>query len=217
MKLLTNGLFLFVLTLLVACAPDGEKVEAEEAKAVTETAAAETYAVDAAGSQIIWVGSKVTGEHSGTINITDGTLDVAGGNITGGRFVIDMNSINVTDLAPGQGKEKLEGHLKTGDFFEVETYPTAEFVITGSEAVTGQEDVTHRITGNLNMHGVTKSIDIPASVAMSNGVISAVAPQFTIDRNEWGVDFKGAEDNLISSQIGLSIQLKANKNAMGMK
>ena len=217
MKLLTNGLFLFVLTLLIACAPDGEKVEAGEAQAVTETAGAETYAVDASASEILWVGRKVTGEHSGTINITDGTLEVANGNITGGRFVIDMNSITVTDLKPGEGKEKLEGHLKTGDFFEVENYPTAEFTITGSTPVNGDEEITHRINGNLNMHGQTKSISIPASVAMTNGVVSAVAPQFTIDRKQWGVDFDGMSDDLISDQVGLTINLRANKRAMGLK
>lgn len=208
----------FALTLFTACGPEGEEVEAEDAKTVnnTTTPAAATYMVDAAGSQISWVGSKVTGSHEGTVNITDGKLMVADGNITGGQFSIDMTSITVTDLEPGKGKEKLEGHLKTGDFFEVETYPNAEFVITGSTPVTGEEGVTHRITGNLKMRDITKSVTIPASVAMRGDVLSASTPSFKIDRNEWGIDYTGAEDNLINKNIGLTIQLKANKNMVGM-
>lgn len=217
MKFLFQFLTLcFALTLFTACGPEGEKIEAEDAKQVDTNVAptASTYMVDAGSSMIKWEGSKVSGSHFGTLNITDGKLMVADGMITGGEFNMDMNSITVTDLEPGKGKEKLEGHLKTGDFFEVEKYGTAKFVITGAKPVT-EDGVTHHVTGNLTMRDITKSITIPVEVAMSGDALTAKTPAFTIDRNEWGIDYAGAEDNLINKNIGLEIQLKANKNMVG--
>ena len=81
-------------------------------------------------SSIAWVGKKVTGQHNGTINFSSGTLVFKGKVLKGGEFVVDMNSINTTDLQAGKGKEKLDGHLKADDFFGVEKYPTAKLKIT---------------------------------------------------------------------------------------
>lgn len=220
MKILAPFLFLFVAGLfLTACnaGPEGEKIEAEAAKADMTTKAGATYTVDGPGSQIVWTGSKPTGNHSGTINITDGKLMAENGQLTGGEFDLDMTSITVTDLQPGQGKEDLEGHLKTGDFFEVEKYPNGKFVITNVEATSGKPGVTHTITGNLTMKDQTKSVSIPANVAVSGDVISAVAPNFTIDRTEWGIVYNSqglastAKDKIIYDEVGLNLQVKANK------
>ena len=106
-------------------APEGKKVEAESAKETAKTSQSATvYTVNTASSAINWVGSKPTGQHSGTLNLSSGNLAVVDGNITAGEFVLDMNSIANADMAGQEGQQKLEGHLKTGDFFEVENYPT---------------------------------------------------------------------------------------------
>ena len=94
----------------------------------TLSVTAQTKKVDAAKSTINWTGKKVTGQHEGTINIKDGALVFKGKKLVGGTFNVDMNSIVVTDLKAGQGKEKLEGHLKADDFFGTDKFATASLV-----------------------------------------------------------------------------------------
>ena len=125
-------LSLFVLATIsmnVAC--KGEKNENGEAGEVaTASAESTTYVVDTKTSVIEWIGSKPAGKHNGTINLKSGEVAVKNDSIQSGKFVIDMNSIVVTDLKAGDGKEDLEAHLKgTGDkegedhFFNVGKFP----------------------------------------------------------------------------------------------
>ena len=79
-------------------------------------------------SKIEWEGEKLTGSHEGTIMFKEGYLDMDGDKITGGEFIVDMTSIVATDLE-GEGKQKLEGHLKSDDFFGVANHPTAKLTI----------------------------------------------------------------------------------------
>ncbi|MFK7935268.1 MAG: YceI family protein [Saprospiraceae bacterium] len=222
MKTLFQMLLMFtVVGFMTACGgPEGQKVEAgaakEEAKAATT---AKAYTIDAGASQVNWVGAKPTGTHMGTLQISGGNLAVVNGNITAGEFTLDMGSITVTDLAAGEGKEKLEGHLKTGDFFEVEQHPKGTFAITSVKPAQGIEDATHEITGNLTMKGITKSVTLPANVNITDSKITAVTPSFTIDRTEWDIVYKSgsladtAKDKVINDEIGLVINLAANAGA----
>ena len=73
---------------------------------------------------MVWKGYKVTGSHVGIITIKSGHLNFDKDILTGGSFEIDMSTITVTDLE-GEYKGKLEGHLKSDDFFGVEKFPTA--------------------------------------------------------------------------------------------
>lgn len=215
------GFFALLLTIsfFASCsnAPKGDKVEAGEAQTETAaTTAGTAYNVDTQASKIMWTGSKPTGQHTGTINLSKGTLSVADGNITGGEFTIDFNSLVNVDLKPGEGKEDLEGHLKAGDFFETEKYPTGTFKVTNVAAVTDGGDVTHNVTGNLTMKDVTKSVTIPMNVAMMGDKISAQSKAFTVDRTQWGITFHSgalgtAKDKLINDEVGLVVKLVANK------
>ena len=212
-----NLIFLAVILLFAACtnAPEGKAVEAGEAAEVTEVAGnVDTLSVDLDQSSIHWVGTEPGDEgHNGSINIKSGYLLVGDETVKGGEFVIDMTSINVMDLE-GEYKGKLEGHLKTGDFFEVEKFPEAVFTIT-STSVEDQDSVyTSLITGNLTMKDETKAIEIPAKISLKDGGVTAETPQFTIDRTQWGIVFKSGiigtvKDQLIDDQIGLQINLAA--------
>ncbi len=219
MKNFVKFLFpILVLGLMVACKnePKGEKVEAKEAKsAATASAAAKAYAVNTAKSSITWTGTKVGGQHQGTIGISNGSLSVKDGNIQAGKFDIDVNSITVTDLKAGEGKEDLEGHLKAGDFFEVAKHPKGEFVVTKVESVSGDANITHNITGNLTLKGITKSVTLPANVAMAGNLLTAVTPDFKINRTEWGIKYGSgligtAKDKIIHDDISLVINLTAS-------
>lgn len=217
---------LFMSLLMVSCAeaPEGQKVEANDAVSVE---AAETptdatvYTVDTDASVINWVGSKPGGEHTGTVKMTTGELMVEGDELVGGNFVLDMNTITNADLAGTDKQAKLEGHLKTGDFFEVETYPSATFAITSVAPASDNPDATHNLTGNLTMKGVTKSVTVPATIEITEGGVMATTPKFTINRTEWGVNFKSGilgvpKDEAIHDEIGLQIELKSAPQTANM-
>ncbi|MEN0002546.1 MAG: YceI family protein [Bacteroidota bacterium] len=211
--------FRFLIS-FAACnnAPSGEKAatgEAVETAPAETTASAVTFAVNTNESKVNWIGAKLLGDqHSGFIKLREGALQVEGGQLVGGSFVIDMNSLENTDMNPGEGKEDLEGHLKNNDFFEVETYPTGKFEVTSLAAVEGREDATHTITGNLTLKDITKSITFPAKVSVSDASIEAVTPQFVIDRTQWNVMYGAgvlglAKDKIIKDEVALQINLMA--------
>lgn len=211
MKNLFKGLtFLAIVGFLASCsqAPAGEEAKTGETKKVAATdAEAKTLNVDLAASSMEWEGSKVTGKHSGTITLKSGSVQVKGDELVSGNFVIDMNSITVTDLE-GEMKDKLEGHLKTGDFFEVEKFAEGKFEITGVKAQEG-EGTTHVISGNLTLKDQSVGIEIPASVKIENGALTATTPQFTVDRTKFGITYTGMKDNLINNMMGIKLNITA--------
>jgi polyisoprenoid-binding protein YceI len=208
-NLIKSLMFLAVVGFLASCsqAPAGEEAKTGETKDVATTDEAKTLNVDLAASKMMWEGSKVSGKHNGTINLKSGSLQVKGNELVGGSFVIDMNSIAVTDLKD-KGKADLEGHLKTGDFFETEKFPEGKFEITGVKAQAG-EGTTHIISGNLTLKDKSLGIEIPANVKLENGVVTASAPQFTVDRTKFGITYTGMKDNLINNMMGIKLELTA--------
>ncbi|MCC8358425.1 YceI family protein [Salinimicrobium sediminilitoris] len=206
----------------VACKNDKEnKVEPGEAQqAAVAGEEAMTYEIDTTQSTIEWRGTKPTGEHQGTINIQDGTLMATTEEITSGRVVIDMNSINVTDegIAPDD-KTSLENHLKgtvegkETDFFNVNKFPTATFEITGVTEENGQK----MLQGNLTLKEETKNIQFPVNSNLDGETITLESETFTIDRTDWGVNYgsKSVFDNLgdkfISDEMELTINVTARR------
>ena len=197
-------------------APEGQKVESGEAvETNTETSEAVTYTVNTERSLINWTATKAIGNgHTGNAKLTNGTLKIKDGKLVGGSIELDMNSIAPTDLE-GEKKAKLESHLKTNDFFEVEKFPTGNFEIASVTPVSDNPDITHNITGNLSMKGISKSVTIPANIAIAENEISAVTPNFTINRTDWGIQYNSgilgtAKDKIINDEVGLQIQLSAS-------
>lgn len=219
---------LFVALIIVAtsCTPEPKGDKAEVADAVSseqiQAAKGTAVAVNTEASTINWTGTKVGGQHTGTIAISEGELMVDGDNVTGGSFTMDMNTITVTDLEGGK-KGSLEAHLKGSDdkkkddFFNVKDYPTATFQITGAEAVEGNEAVSHKITGNLTMKDITKSITFDALISVADGVVKATAPAFTIDRTLWKIMYNSKQilsadkikEGFIHDEFSLAITLEA--------
>ena len=213
-------IFASLITLsLVACknTPQGDKAVTSEAVTPAANAEGSSFTVDTSSS-IVWTGSKPTGSHTGSIKITEGTF-VADTALNGGNFTIDMNSLVNHDLeADADSKAKLEGHLKNADFFDTEKYPTATFTITevtpiNGDAASAVPDATHKVTGNLTIKDVTKSISFPAKINVTGNQVIALA-DFNIDRSEFGVNYKGPnnpQDWVISKAINFKMNLTANK------
>lgn len=165
--------------------------------------------VNTAESQIVWKGYKVTGSHTGTIAIKDGNLDFDGETLTGGKFTIDMSTIKCTDLT-GEYAQKLEGHLKSADFFGVENHPTANFEITNvvSRGKVGE----YKIIGNLTIKETTNPVKFNATVnrAAEQNVATA---NITIDRSDYdirygsGSFFENLGDKTIYDEFELEVKL----------
>lgn len=208
-----------VAVLMVACnsAPDAQDAETGDAQAVAPAAGTE-LAVNAADSHIKFTGTKtISGSqasHSGYMPIQDGYLVFGENTITGGKFTFDVANMNIItegdeELQAEGAMDKLRGHLLSGDFLEAETYPTASFEVTGVEALENNPNATHRITGNLTMRDVTKSISFDANVELMANGAHAVA-SFNIDRQEWGIDWAHpAQDAALLDEVNIAIDLVA--------
>ena len=200
MKAIKSILFLLVAALFVNTAM-AETPKKGAKKAVT-------LAVDTKASKINWLAKKVTGQHEGTINLASGSLVANGMKVTGGEFVIDMKSIVCTDLTDPEYNKKFIGHITQGDFFEVDKYPTSTFKITKVDGA--------NLTGDLTMHGVTKSITFPAKISMVGGKATATA-SIPVDRTDYGVKygskkfFDSIGDKAIDDVFNLNINLVAGK------
>ena len=172
-----------------------------------------SYKVDTQNSVVVWTGYKVTGKHTGTVKIKNGTITTDGGMLTGGSFDIDVNSITCTDLE-GEYAGKLVGHLKSDDFLGAASYPTATFVIT--KAIPQDTKGNYKILGNLTIKGTTKEVKFFANVAEANGMVNA-SGKITIDRSEFnmkygsGSFFDGLGDKTIYDEFDLQISLAAKK------
>lgn len=177
------------------------------------TAATVGVSVDPAASQVTWKGYKVTGSHEGTIAVKDGNLEFTDGMLTGGSFAIDMASIKATDITGGMA-EKLEGHLKSADFFGVEAYPTAKFVIT--KVVSRGTPGDYRITGDITIKESTQEIKFNAKVTEADGIYTAMA-DLKLDRTDFDVRYGSGSfiDNLgdktIYDEFDLGIKLVTSK------
>lgn len=195
---------------------DAEVADAKEA--ATAEAEAMEFMVDTSASTIEWQGEKPTGTHTGTIQVTDGKFMATDSTIQSGTFVIDMKSIEVTDLE-GEEKANLEAHLmgtvegKEGDFFNVNKYPEAKFEVTGITENDGQS----MLQGNLTIKEETKNISFPVNISKDGETYSIISEEFVIDRTDWNVNygsksvFDGLGDQFINDDIQLKIDLKAKK------
>lgn len=167
---------------------------------------AQNKKIDVKKSNIEWVGKKVTGQHNGTINFTEGTLVFKGKTLKGGSFTVDMNSINTTDLEAGKGKEKLDGHLKADDFFGVEKYPTAKLVF---KTISGKGNGLYKITADLTIKDVTELVSFDMNVTTTTATT-----KFNVNRTKFGIKygsgsfFDNLGDKTISDDFELSVNLK---------
>ncbi|MDH7444471.1 YceI family protein [Aquimarina sp. 2201CG14-23] len=219
-KLMNLFAFIAIIASTVACKGDKKNdTEASAAEEVVEApATAETYVVDNATSVIEWTGKKPVGQHTGTISLSKGSLKTLDGKIQSGSFVIDMNTINVTDLE-GDEKAGLEGHLKGASeesqdhFFNVAKFPQASFDVTGISEKEGKM----YIEGNLTIKGIKKNISFPATANTEGDVMTLTTDIFTINRTDWGVNYASKSiftdigDKFINDDIELKISLKAKK------
>ena len=171
----------------------------------TVSVSAQTKKVDAAASTINWVGKKVTGQHNGTVNLKDGALVFKGAKLVGGTFTVDMTSLTSTDLS-GEYQGKLNGHLKSEDFFGTEKFPTSTLVF---KKISAKAKNVYTVTADLTIKGITKPVTFDIAV---NGNTATTA--FNVDRTKYDIKygsgsiFDNLGDKAISDEFELAVALK---------
>ncbi len=175
----------------------------------THSAFAQKVDVNTTSSSVHWVGKKIAGQHEGSIQLAKAYLELVNDKIVAGSFVVDMTTITNSDLKDEGTKQKLLGHLKSDDFFGVEKFPTANFVLTqSSEFSNGKATVT----GDLSIKDKTEKISFEVERTGNE-----YTGKIEIDRSKFNVRYGSSSffDNLgdkaIDDIFTLDIKLVLNK------
>jgi polyisoprenoid-binding protein YceI len=168
---------------------------------------AQSITADTTQSNIRWYGEELTGKtHFGNLSFKAAQIEVQDGVITSGNFIVDMSSLSVEDLSGG-GKTKLEGHLRSDDFFSVDKNPEAKLKITQKAKV---ESGVQKLYGELSIKGIQHPIDLTMTFGDNNSALA----QLTFDRSKYNVRFRSGSffenlgDKLILDDIRLEVSLK---------
>jgi len=201
---------LFVVSLLTfACSdPAANKPKATVAGAQPESSAAkpaavETLVISPENSKIDFTASKVTRSHEGSFKQFSGKIELAANDIPASRVTIDIDTGSVETDTPD-----LTAHLKTPDFFDVAKFPKATFTSTKIERDSSGN--AYVVTGNLNLHGQSKSITFPATIEVTPDSATMNA-EFAINRKDFGIVYAGKADDLIRDSVVLKLNVKASR------
>ncbi len=213
-------LFLLTVFVMASCGGRSDKMaeimERLDAGEIPEEV--DVYPVDLINSLVTWEGTKVGGAHDGTIGIGHGEIYVFEDNLLAGNVVMNMTDLVVLDIDNPESNARLVGHLKSDDFFSVDTYPEAQFEIVRfvsiPEAREGEPNYT--VFGNLTIKDITHGISFDALLEQEEDRITAFA-DFDLDRTRWDVRFGSGRffdnlgDNLIHDHFNLKLDIVARK------
>lgn len=211
---------LLSITFILASAIIGSSVFAQGSTTTkskpktTTTSSVKTISLNTQKSYIDWTGKKVLGQHNGKVKLQSGTLNTKNGVLTGGNFVIDMNTITCDDLTDADYNQKLIGHLTSMDFFYVSEYPTAILKINKVLKLTNKANA-YNLTADLTVKGIAKSITFPATFKKVGNVFEGNAT-ITMDRTLWDIKygssnfFEGLGDKAIKNDIELKVYIASN-------
>ena len=178
-----------------------------------------TFQIDTADSRIRFTGHGVGKNHPGVFKLSSGSVSVAGNQVTGGSFVINIKSMDLEQKG-GMFDEKLRPHLMSGDFFDANKFSTARFEITKVEPYQASgsdtsivEGANFSVSGNFTLKDVTKNITFPAKIDLDGNTLKAKG-NFDIDRRQWNMNYgndKTLGDKFISEKVNIELDLEANK------
>lgn len=172
----------------------------------------ETIKISPEKSTIEWLGEKVTGAHSGYINLQSAFFFFEDEKFVGGEFNIDMNSIKCTDIENRTYASKLEEHLKDPDFFNSSKYPTSNFKISNIIF----DGTSYMITGNMTIKEITQEITFPAKFENDGDIFHANAT-LKIDRTKHDIKYGSGSffddlgDRMIYDEFTLKVHLQGSK------
>lgn len=226
--------FILLVLLFAACDTSIQTDEAEIGAPIRPKSLApvsEVYKIDTAKSKLTWIGAKITGRHNGIFKISTGNITVDNQQLTGGNIQLNMLALRSDDKTiDAASNKKLTTHLRSADFFDVEHYPSASFVLTSvapydstkrkpvatpgiPESEFRVKGATHLLTGNLTIKNKTRSVRFPAKITVQDSLIKAKA-NFNIDRTKWGLVYradKSLGNQTIHPQVNIGIDLEATR------
>jgi len=197
--------------------PQGKDAEVSKAENVQSTLSDVDYELLTSESQVKWVGAKPGGEHFGRVFFHSGSLNMLEEKLSGGQFVIDMEAILVDDIEDAGMNKKLVQHLKSTDFFHVDSFKVATFQITRVEPAVENKKFGSIVSGNLTIKGITKNISFPVKVEVDGDIIYAQSDRFVIDRTLWEVNyqskkvFANLKDKFIHDDIAIEVRIAAKR------
>ncbi|MEX2606714.1 MAG: YceI family protein [Kiritimatiellia bacterium] len=167
---------------------------------------AQAAEVELIKARVGWEGSMPAKTHEGRIDVKEMNAEISGAE-TFERLevVLDMTRIAVEDLKKGKDRKKLEGHLRSSDFFHVEEYPTATFVLAKHKA-----GVLH---GTLKIRGVEEAAEIPVTLTRTEDGNYRLNGNFTFDRQKFNVNYQNsgffgtAKDKIIRDEVKVSLDI----------
>ncbi len=202
------ALALAVPVLFAACENPADKTASatvsDAVEKTTTNAEGGTKYVFTEASTVNFVGSKVTGSHSGGFKKVNGHFTLKEGVLAGNdhKVVIDIKSI-------WSDSDKLTEHLKAADFFDAEKYPEATFDVT---SLTKHSDSSYKVAGNFTLHGVTKNITFDATSTQTGDVVK-IDSKFDINRKDFGIVYAGKTDDLIRDEVVIELKLEVKPGA----
>tara|TARA_B110000014_G_C20097950_1_gene575833 strand:- start:221 stop:889 length:669 start_codon:yes stop_codon:yes gene_type:complete len=208
-----KNILLIVLLFVVGC---GTKKDAEISSTTLEQISPEQgiYSVHIDKSELSWIGKELSTKiHTGSLNISNGIIQVGNDYSISGNIKINMSTINVTDLQ-GRSKEMLEKHLRSADFFEVENYPEAQINFKSKSFNKLVNQISFE--GDLTIKDITNPISFNATLIESSPYLKANAI-LSFDRSKYNVRFRSGSffenlgDKLIFDNIDINIKLVTKK------
>jgi len=189
MKQLILPLFAAACVFTACETPEATSVADVQGKAVSTDLNDGTYVINKVKPKVTWGASKLTGDgHNGTLHVESGKFMLTNGEITAGKVIFDMERIEVTDLT-GEDKASLEGHLRSGDFFNVATHPKATLAVNGVNDING----TNMLDATLTLNG--KAVDYAIPVEMVEAEVPggmkglAIQGRFGMDRTKHDITY----------------------------
>lgn len=219
MKKVLLSLSLMGMVFLASCGSKDtiEATDAQETSTASETAT--EYAVNTAVSSVTWRGFKVyhdtskpEGGHYGSVKLGAGVVNMKDGVLESGKFVADQTTFESADYNDDpETKAKLDGHLKSVDFLDVEKFPEATFEITGVNKLESG-DFNTEISGNLNFRDVPKNITFKANVKEEGDKVTIKSEEFKINRQDFGIVYQNkGGDSMIKDEVVLQLDVTADK------
>ncbi len=206
--------------LVMACSNNSKKNNEESTDSLavspTETVANGEEASTKSGTAMIyWKGTKVIGDsHEGTLEAQEVHLEFEGDKLSGGEIIVDMTSLEDTDMEEGEWKDKLEAHLASDDFFSIETHPTASIQLT--EVTPGSEPNTYQVTGDLMIKDTTIAHTFTVQEMVSDSSRSYTT-SLQFDRTKYGIKynstnfFDNLKDKAINDEVEIKVEVAMNK------
>jgi len=188
----------------VACVDPSEGVAPAEVRESGSSAAPAdgpdgTRLVFAPESTVAFTGSKITKSHEGGFRTFGGEIVLVDGDPARSRVAVEIDTRTIW-----ADNDRLTGHLKSADFFDVEQYPTATF---RSTAIAPTAD-GYAVTGDLDLHGVVKSVTFPATIEVEGDRVTARA-EFVLHRFDFDIRYPGLPDDLIRDEVVVRLDLAA--------